>query len=371
MSLSVQTIYNVEGKSLGPSEVCQILRYSPRKTGRHIKSVSRDSGGFEIFDQMMVQAYTDGRKPKPVVKYKVKPVLYDENNQDLYEPEEGSDDEPNEFDQPRVSHDEENEKLYGLGGVDDLVPERASLDEEVFNFPAGEGDGEEVEIEPIPHEPEQTIRPKRQKKEVRQLVDFSDDSEATGLRRSKRRRYAPLEYWRQERVVWGRRENGRSVVPVIKEIITIPKPEPEPLGTKKRRRGARKLRSKSLPSSPPRVKEEIRIVEVDNPELGWDDATPSTGVIIDWTSKEEVERRGLSIQAFSITVSNTFHVGVAYPAHMVDPKPAQGCDYFFHKIFGDGDFIAAGQLVIPPGAEKPTKPTKDNTYVGHGKCLYE
>lgn len=50
---------------------------------------------------------------------------------------------------------------------------------------------------------------------------------------------------------------------------------------------------------------------------------------------------------------------------MVSPKPAQGYEYFFHKIFGDGDFVAAGHLVIPPGAEKPTKPTKDNTYVGH------
>jgi len=46
---------------------------------------------------------------------------------------------------------------------------------------------------------------------------------------------------------------------------------------------------------------------------------------------------------------------------MVSPT---GTDNFaFQKIFGDGDFIAAGQLIIPVGSEKPSKGTKDNTYV--------
>lgn len=48
---------------------------------------------------------------------------------------------------------------------------------------------------------------------------------------------------------------------------------------------------------------------------------------------------------------------------MLELKPAANNDFQFQKIFGDGNFIAAGQLVIPPKQQKPTKGTKDNTFV--------
>lgn len=48
---------------------------------------------------------------------------------------------------------------------------------------------------------------------------------------------------------------------------------------------------------------------------------------------------------------------------MISPKSAQANKYSFQKVFGDGNFFAAGQLIIPPGEEKPPKPAKDNSYV--------
>lgn len=48
---------------------------------------------------------------------------------------------------------------------------------------------------------------------------------------------------------------------------------------------------------------------------------------------------------------------------MIKPKPALNNDFYFQKVFGDGEYIAAGQLMIPPGGHKPSKTTKDNTYV--------
>ena len=48
---------------------------------------------------------------------------------------------------------------------------------------------------------------------------------------------------------------------------------------------------------------------------------------------------------------------------MVNPQPVANASWSFDKIFGDADFIAAGQLVIPPNSRKPSKPTKDSTYV--------
>ncbi|GJJ15569.1 hypothetical protein Clacol_009847 [Clathrus columnatus] len=307
---------------------------------RHIKSVSRDSAGFELFDQMMDQAYTNGHKPS--VKAKMKLSILDRGMEGIDQPEENefSSADYNPRDQIEYQDDSQPPE-YERNDEDMSSQNDDSLEPDVV-LSAADDDGEaEVELAPI--QSNEATHHKRQKKTT-QLAELMDDNEPTGLRRSKRRHYRPLEYWRQERVVWGRRENGRSVVPVIKEIITIPKPDPEPLGVNRRKRGARKPRSMSLPSPVP-IQEEVRIVEVDNPELGWDDATPSAGVIIDWTSSDEVERR------------------VVYPARMVKPSPAPGYNYLFQKIFGDGDFIAAGQLLIPPGAEKPTKPTKDNTYI--------
>lgn len=50
---------------------------------------------------------------------------------------------------------------------------------------------------------------------------------------------------------------------------------------------------------------------------------------------------------------------------MVDPRPAVNQEFSFQKIFGDGNYMAAGQLIIPPDGEKPSKNTSDNSFVGN------
>ena len=47
----------------------------------------------------------------------------------------------------------------------------------------------------------------------------------------------------------------------------------------------------------------------------------------------------------------------------MDPKPTKNHGYKFQRIFTDGDFMAAGILVIPANESKPLKPARDNTYV--------
>lgn len=100
-------------------------------------------------------------------------------------------------------------------------------------------------------------------------------------------RYEPLEWWRCEKVVYGRRDPGKKTyVPTIKEIIRIPKDEPKPLGiaAHKTKRGASYRR---------KTTEEPATVH--NPEEGWDDKTPTNGVVIDWFTGNEVSRRTLII----------------------------------------------------------------------------
>ncbi|RDX46946.1 hypothetical protein OH76DRAFT_1442600 [Lentinus brumalis] len=180
-------------------------------------------------------------------------------------------------------------------------------------------------------------RPRQKKVVLREATP--DDPNQDGLRRSKRRRYSPLAWWRLEKVVYGRRENGQSLVPSIKEIHRIAQMPAKPLGARRRRRGQSRKKSRT-------VEPEAQQVLVYNPEEGWDEKTDSRCLVREYGDEDkEVERR------------------VAFTANMVQPKPAAQGAFYFQKIFGDGDFLAAGQLIIPPGSTKPTKGTKDNTFV--------
>lgn len=111
-----------------------------------------------------------------------------------------------------------------------------------------------------------------------------NDENTDGRRRGQRLRYKPLDWWRLEKVVYGRRETGTSYVPTIKEIRRIPKEEPPPLGGKHRRK------------RPPRS--QSKTAEVDaldalafNPEDGWDEETQPEGPVLDFFGKEEIVKR--------------------------------------------------------------------------------
>lgn len=65
-----------------------------------------------------------------------------------------------------------------------------------------------------------------------------------------------------------------------------------------------------------------------------------------------------------LTFSQYFiSLGIAWTAKMVQPRQAANHGWLFDKIFGDDEFMAAGQLIIPPKGRKPSKAAKDNTYV--------
>ncbi|KAG5652126.1 hypothetical protein H0H81_006202 [Sphagnurus paluster] len=159
-----------------------------------------------------------------------------------------------------------------------------------------------------------------------------------GVRKSAREHYKPLEYWRGEKLVYGRGERagtGLVLVPPIREIVRIPKEEPEPLGKRKRSRARSK--SKAL--------EEVKVVPITNPEEGWDDDTEPHCVVLDYETNEEVERR------------------IAFTWKMLNPKQSATDEWKFQKVFGDADFIAGGVIILPPNTRKQTKQTKDNTYI--------
>ena len=104
-------------------------------------------------------------------------------------------------------------------------------------------------------------------------LDSQVSNEDDGKRRGTRRRYGPLDYWRGERAVFGRRQSGIAPVPVLQGIMRIPKVENE---HKKKRKVVRRTHSQD---------------EEDKPELGWDQQTEKMGVVRDYDTGEEVSRR--------------------------------------------------------------------------------
>ena len=175
------------------------------------------------------------------------------------------------------------------------------------------------------------------------VVTASPDN-PRGLRRGLRYRYKPLDWWRLEKVVYGtehdedqdddkEEEDDKPIhlVPPIKAILRVPQGPVEPLGKKHKRR-----RGKSVTVDPESAQ---------FPEAGWDNDTEAFGRVLDYITGEEVKRR------------------ITFTTHMSRETPAKKADYSYQKIFSEGGKVAAGHIQLEPGAEKPNKSSKDNSYV--------
>lgn len=118
-------------------------------------------------------------------------------------------------------------------------------------------------------------------------------------RRSGRQHMAPLEYWRGERVQY---RPGQHQA-IIKEIIRVPEDPVMPLGAAARKRYQRAgTADGSTRGGRGRGKSHSRGVtgNVYNPHEGDDDNTDPQGVVKDYATGQEVERR----ESFSSSLSS-------------------------------------------------------------------
>jgi len=128
-----------------------------------------------------------------------------------------------------------------------------------------------------------------------------------------------------------------TLVPPIKAIIRVPQDPVEPLGKKHKKR-----RGKSVTVDPE---------SVPFPEAGWDKDTEAYGHVVDFATQEEVRRK------------------IAFTTRMSREVSAKRADYSYQKIFSEGNNVAAGHIQLEPGAEKPNKSSKDNSYVRSTPCV--
>ncbi|WWC66750.1 uncharacterized protein I206_100655 [Kwoniella pini CBS 10737] len=198
-------------------------------------------------------------------------------------------------------------------------------------------------------------KPKRTRISQVGIVDEEDEEEdgyhgTFKTRRSTRTHYAPLDWWRNERVEYARGPG----LPVIKAIVTMEKEEPQPLSKVGRARSVAKARQRSVSESKrKRYQDDDDDEEGYQPEPadedGWDANTDSTGLVKDYPSGAEATRI------------------IACPKSMLKPKDQKTKDesqtFRYQKIFGEGNFMAAGVVHIGVGKSKAPKPSKDNAYV--------
>ncbi|KEP53920.1 Mif2/CENP-C-like protein [Rhizoctonia solani 123E] len=280
---------------------------------------------------------------------------------------------------PPVEDDMEDDIANGLAqldaGLEDeedepepeppAKPKKAKEDEKAAAKakPKDKGKGKEKEKEKRPRDEEEDERgsPKKSragkgKENTRQTTvepvgrrkkrDFNA-STPPNVRRSQRERFSPLEWWRGEKFVYGRSpdpEEGPLLVPLIKAIERPPKPPTAPLTKKGAKKSGRRIRVKKEEEH-----EEVALGDgvfgaPRTQEDGMDEDTEELGVVMDYATGKEVERR------------------IAFPGARVDFNPSDG-PFSFQKIFGDSDFFAAGVMKIPVGGKKPNKPSKENTFV--------
>ncbi|EIW66523.1 hypothetical protein M231_02297 [Tremella mesenterica] len=174
------------------------------------------------------------------------------------------------------------------------------------------------------------------RKRISELEDDPDNDGVSGdfiVRRSGRKHFAPLAWWRGEKFSYKRGDK----LAIIKEIVKVPEEVPEPLSS--RYKPSRTGRSQSV---------KMESADVAEPEgLGWDNQTDPIGIVKDYPSGAEAKRR------------------IAFPQSRLSPKPSEtpGGHFLYQKVFGEEQFIAAGVIYIPVGGIKPGKHSKDNAYI--------
>lgn len=112
-------------------------------------------------------------------------------------------------------------------------------------------------------------------------------------------------------------------------------------------------------------------------EDGVDDMTDPDGVVWSWEGEAEITRRMFLPHVFCFSLLNSSiadryrydQLGIAFTSKMIDPRPTYNNKFMFQKIFTELDYLAGGILQIPAGAEKPSKPAKDNSYVSRHFCF--
>ncbi|RHZ82715.1 hypothetical protein Glove_104g27 [Diversispora epigaea] len=142
------------------------------------------------------------------------------------------------------------------------------------------------------------------------------ENEEGGLRRSKRQRVKPLEFWRNERLVYR---------PHKTEIVRIPNKDTD-TEPKKRKRDESKNNTKRS-----------TLRKEDSDDTITNNKAKYEGEVNVWGTNDKISTQ------------------LVYESNMIKPSLIENNEYKHAKTFGEGDFFTSGFIAIPKGCEKPIK----------------
>ncbi|KAG8836336.1 hypothetical protein FRC17_005622 [Serendipita sp. 399] len=179
---------------------------------------------------------------------------------------------------------------------------------------------------------------------IEPLVSPSEDEEEDeGVRRSRRARIAPVKFWLGEKLEYDPwRPGSNRQVPTIIGVRRVPEQTVSLVRRKRRPQQKGRSKSRRLDSEEPPLSRNQSVVPIED---GWDAETESTGVVLDWDTKEEIEKL------------------IVYTSNQVEPQWTDKKDFRYQRLFTEEKFVAAGEVIIPPHGTKPKKSAKDNTYI--------
>ncbi|KAF9278277.1 hypothetical protein BGZ68_008668 [Mortierella alpina] len=179
-------------------------------------------------------------------------------------------------------------------------------------------------------------------------------TEETGVRRSHRTKIAPLEFWKNERVVLGRNDDASVSVPVIKGILRAAPQEPQPLSTKKRRRVGTNGSAGTKKSAAPRTRRTARKTDYDDESDGYDEDLEKDRAALELQgAREETDR--LTAETIDHGTNKVIPRVIAESAHAVRFRDVEGGEYQFHRGLEDIDSVVSGTMKIKCGGKKPSK----------------
>ncbi|KAF9954122.1 hypothetical protein BGZ70_010670 [Mortierella alpina] len=180
-------------------------------------------------------------------------------------------------------------------------------------------------------------------------------TEETGVRRSHRTKIAPLEFWKNERVVLGRNDDVAVSVPVIKGILRAAPQEPQSLSNKKRRRaGTNGSSGTKKPISAPRTRRAARKTDHDDESDEYDEDLEKDRAALELQgAREETDR--LTAETIDHGTNKVIPRVIAESAHAVRFRDVEGGEYQFHRGLEDIDSVVSGTMKIKRGGKKPSK----------------
>ncbi|KAI9226709.1 MAG: Mif2/CENP-C like-domain-containing protein [Piptocephalis tieghemiana] len=154
----------------------------------------------------------------------------------------------------------------------------------------------------------------------------SDSTSGGSVRMSKRRKYAPLEWWRNERPIMTLVEEDNVVVPSVEKVVRVPKPDP--FHPPQRVQSAPSTRGRGRPR---KVGRPVQIPVLSSRGNG--------------DQEEEKE--------------------VAFLPESVQLKAVQHGGFLFQNLFVQQDLMTAGVIEIPKDGLKPSRNSSNRVMVYH------